>query len=41
MGTDVENPGVKIEWSQFAQHAWERMEERGMTREIVKRLYGD
>ena len=35
MGTYVENPGIEIDWTQYAEHGAERMKQRGMTREII------
>ena len=31
MGTYVENPQIKVDWSKYAEHAAERMQQRGMT----------
>ena len=38
MGTYVENPGIVVDWEQYAAHGVERMQQRGMTREIVDRI---
>lgn len=35
MGTYVENPNIKVDWTQYAEHAAERMQQRGMTQEMV------
>ena len=35
MGTYVENPNIKVDWTQYAEHAAERMQQRGMTQEGV------
>ena len=29
MGTYVENPNIKVDWTQCAEHAAERMQQRG------------
>ena len=38
MGTYVENPNIKVDWSQYAEHGFERMQQRGMTQEIVDKI---
>ena len=38
MGIYVENPNVKVDWSQYAEHAAERMQQRGMTQEMVNSI---
>lgn len=38
MGTYVENPNIKVDWTQYAEHAAERMQQRGMTQEIVNNI---
>ena len=38
MGTYVENPGIKIDWTQYAEHGFERMQQRGMTQELVNNI---
>lgn len=38
MGTYVENPNVKVDWTQYAEHAAERMQQRGMTQEMVNNI---
>ena len=35
MGTYVENPQIKVDWSKYAEHAAERMQQRGMTQELI------
>ena len=39
MGTYVENPNIKVDWSQYAEHGLERMQQRGM-QEIILKLFG-
>ena len=38
MGTYVENPNIKVDWSQYAEHGFERMQQRGMTQEMVDKI---
>ena len=38
MGTYVENPKIEVDWSQYAEHAAERMQQRGMTRELIDNI---
>ena len=38
MGTYVENPNIKVDWTQYIEHAAERMQQRGMTQEIVNNI---
>ena len=38
VGTYVENPNIKVDWTQYAEHAAERMQQRGMTQEIVNNI---
>ncbi len=38
MGTYVENPDIKVDWSQYAEHGFERMQQRGMTQEMVDEI---
>ena len=38
MGTYVENPNIKVDWTQYAEHAAERMKQRGMTQEMVNNI---
>lgn len=38
MGTYVENPNIKVDWTQYAEHAAERMQQRGMTQELVNNI---
>ena len=38
MGTYIANPGIKIDWSLFAAHGWERMAERGITKDMVESI---
>ena len=35
-GTLVENPGTKIDWSKVSTHGEQRMNERGVTREMAE-----
>ena len=35
MGKYVENPGIKVDWSQYAEHGAERMAQRGMSHEMI------
>ena len=35
MGTYVENPKIKVDWTQYTEHAVERMQQRGMTQELI------
>ena len=38
MGTYVANPNIKVDWTQYAEHAAERMQQRGMTQEMVNNI---
>lgn len=38
IGTYVENPGIKVDWTQNAKHGAERMQQRGMTQEMVNNI---
>ena len=38
MGTYVENPNIKVDWSQYASHGAERMQQRGMTQEMIENI---
>ncbi len=38
MGTYVENPNIKVDWTQYAEHGAERMQQRGMTQEMVNNI---
>ncbi len=38
MGTYVENPEIKVDWTQYAEHGVERMQQRGMTQEMVNSI---
>lgn len=38
LGTYVENPNIKVDWTQYAEYAAERMQQRGMTRELVNNI---
>ena len=38
MGTYVENPNIKVDWTQCAEHAAERMQQRGMSQEMVNNI---
>ena len=35
MGKYVENPGIKVDWSKYAEHGTERMAQRGMSKEMI------
>jgi len=35
MGKYVQNPGTKVNWSQYAEHGYGRLTERGMSKELV------
>ena len=35
MGVYIENPNIKIDWGQYAEHGIKRMRQRGMTRKMV------
>ena len=35
MGTYVKKPDIKIDWTQITQHAIERLQQRGITQEMV------
>lgn len=41
MGIYVENPNIKVDWTQYAEHAAERMQQRGMTQEMVNNIARD
>ena len=34
----VENPNIKVDWTQYAGHAAERMQQRGITQEMVNNV---
>lgn len=38
MGTYVVNPNIKVDWSQYADHGFERMQQRGMTQGMVDQI---
>ena len=38
MGIYVENPNIKVDWTQYVEHAAERMQQRGMTQEMVNNI---
>lgn len=38
MGTYVEKPDIKIDWTQITQHALERLPQREMTQEMVNEI---
>ena len=38
MGVYAKNPGVKVDWSQFAEHGFERMAERGVTKDMIESI---
>ena len=38
MGTYVENLNIKLDWSQYAEHGFDRMQQRGMTQEMVDKI---
>ena len=35
MGEYVNNPGTKVDWTQYAEHGYERLAQRGMSKELV------
>lgn len=35
MGTYVEEPDIKIDWSKYAEHGFSRLEQRGMTQSMA------
>ena len=35
MGIYVEHPNIEVDWSKFAEHGLERMEQRGVTKDMV------
>jgi len=35
LGVVAQNPGIKVDWSAFAEHGLKRMTERGVTKEMV------
>lgn len=35
LGTLVENPSIKVNWDTYAEHGFERMAQRGVTKEMV------
>ena len=38
MGIYTKNPRIKVDWSQFAEHGYERMAERGITKNMVESI---
>lgn len=38
MGTYVKNPNIKVDWSQYSEHGFERMQQRGMTQGMVDQI---
>lgn len=40
-GTLVENPGTKIDWSKVTSHGMERMDQRGVTKEMAESWVGN
>lgn len=38
MGTYVENPNIKVDWTRYAGHAVEQMQQRGVTQEMVNNV---
>jgi len=38
MGVFTKNPGIKVDWSQFAEHGLERMAERGLTKDMIESI---
>ena len=38
MGEYVDNPGIKVDWSQYAEHGFERLTQRGMSKELVNSI---
>ncbi|MGD1819839.1 MAG: hypothetical protein ACPKOI_08185, partial [Pleomorphochaeta sp.] len=41
MGVYTKNPGVKVDWSQYAEHGFERMTERGLTKNMIESIVQD
>lgn len=41
MGEHVKNPGIKVDWSQYAEHGYERLAQRGMSKELVESIVKD
>ena len=38
MGSYVNNPGIKVDWFQYAEHGYERIAKRGMSKEQVNTI---
>jgi hypothetical protein len=38
MGTYIKNPNIKVDWKQYAGHAAERMQQRGINRKMVENI---
>lgn len=38
MGKYVENPGIEVDWAKYAEHGAERMQQRGLTKEMVENI---
>jgi hypothetical protein len=38
MGTYVKNPETKVDWSQYAEHGYKRLAQRGMSKELVESI---
>lgn len=38
MGEYVKSPGIKVDWSQYAQHGFDRLAQRGMSKELVESI---
>lgn len=38
MGTYVENPNIEVDWTQATAHGTERLQQRGMTQEMVNNI---
>lgn len=41
MGVYTKNPGVKVDWSQYAEHGFEKMTERGLTKNMIESIVQD
>jgi hypothetical protein len=38
MGEYVKSPELKVDWSQYAEHGYERLVQRGMSKELVESI---
>ncbi len=38
MGKYVENPGIEVDWTKYAEHGAERMQQRGLTKEMIDNI---